>query len=59
MPVMRKKDLSGPALAFVITTVRDWLPVFQNEERAQLAAPLLQEIRINIAPNRCLRKLSH
>jgi len=43
MPVLRKKDISGPALAFVTTTVTDWLPVFESEERALLATLQLRE----------------
>jgi len=35
MPVLRLKGIAGPGLAFVTTTVIDWLPIFKSPQLAK------------------------
>jgi len=43
MPVQRLKELTGPGLVFVTTTVIDWLPVFASPRIAELVARQLAQ----------------
>src|SRR5574341_38594 len=43
MVVRKRLDISGPAMAYVTTTVKDWRPVFSDKERASLILKQLQE----------------
>ncbi len=51
MPIRKKLQLSGPALAFITTTAKDWLPVFNNKKVAQIVLLKLAELtkRYNIS----------
>jgi REP element-mobilizing transposase RayT len=43
MPVIRYKDISGPAAVFLTTTVIDWTPVFSLETAASAVCAQLNE----------------
>ena len=43
MPVIRHKDISGPAAVFLTTTVIDWTPVFYLETAARAVCAQLNE----------------
>ena len=43
MVIRKRLKIRGPALAFVTTTVTDWIPVFQNEQAAIIAIAQLKE----------------
>lgn len=43
MPVNKRLNLSGPALAFITTTVKDWIPVFSLEKAALLVISQFEE----------------
>jgi putative transposase len=43
MPVLRLKGITGPGLAFVTTTVIDWLPIFKSQQLAKAVAQQLGE----------------
>jgi len=43
MPVLRLKGVTGPGLAFVTTTVIDWLPIFKFRQLAQAVTRQLGE----------------
>ncbi|UCE65688.1 MAG: transposase [Candidatus Zixiibacteriota bacterium] len=51
MPVIRFKNISGPAAVFITTTVIDWTPVFSLESAARVVCGQLNETskRMNIA----------
>ncbi|MCK5124747.1 MAG: transposase [candidate division Zixibacteria bacterium] len=42
MVVRKRLNISGPSLVFITTTVRDWIPVFENDK---LAAVLLGQLK--------------
>lgn len=43
MALKRYNDINGPAVVFVTTTVKNWLPVFSLPDAAQLACRQLRE----------------
>jgi putative transposase len=43
MPLKRLKDIDNPSLAFVTTTVKDWIPVFRYKNITRMVATQLNE----------------
>ena len=44
MVIRKRVNITGPALVFVTTTVKDWTPVFANEQFGRLVVDLLCEM---------------
>ena len=43
MPIIRKKDFSGPAMVFVTTTIKDWIPILADEASTKIVLNQLHE----------------
>lgn len=43
MVVRKRLELSGPAMAFVTTTIRNWNPIFADDNLARMALEQLRE----------------
>ena len=44
MVIRKRPNISGPALVFVTTTVKNWTPIFTNESHGHLVVNLLGEV---------------
>ena len=61
MVVRKRLDITGPAMVFVTTTVREWTPLFENTPCAQTALSQLAATRdhYNVSPSAWVLMPSH